>query len=213
MKRVHLLFLIAITASFAACAPSQKYTGVWVNKDKIKGKTYSNIFVIAMTSDAQAQAQIEADLAKTITSRGLKVVKSMDVMPKSLSDPKMPSKEELTGKIKESGCDAVLIASLLKKVDNISYIPSHEGHEVVQGGSYYGFYSYYYNTVSVPGYMTQDKVFVVQSNFFDVATEEKMWSVESDIYQPGSLQKLSDIYVYKLVHQLEDQKVIKKQGD
>ena len=210
MKRGHLLFACAIATIFTACAPSQQYTGVWVNKDKIKGKTYSNIFVIAMTPDAQAQQQIETDLATAITSRGLKVVKSVNAIPQSLSNPKMLTKEEITSKVKESGCDGVLIATLLKKVDNIHYTPGHEGHEVVLGGSYYGFYSYYYNTVSTPGYLTQDKVYVIQTDLFDVATEEKMWSVESDIFQPTSLQNFSNIYVYKLVHQLEDQKVIKK---
>jgi hypothetical protein len=213
MKRVPVLFALAIVTIFSACAPSHQYTGVTVHKDKIKGKTYSNIFIIVVASDVQAQQQIESDLAKAITSRGLKAVKSIDALPPSLTDRKIPTREEVVNAVKAAGSDAVLIATLVKKVDNVKYTPPRQGYSVVQGASYYGFYSYFYNTTYVPGYITQNNVYVVQSNFFDVATEEQMWSVESDIFQPSSLAQFSDIYVYKLVHQLEDQKIIKKMSN
>ena len=38
MKRVYLYAVIILSAIFTDCAPSQQYTGVWVNKEKIEGK-------------------------------------------------------------------------------------------------------------------------------------------------------------------------------
>ena len=31
-----------------ACSPYKESTGVWVNKEKIQGKSYSNIFIIVI---------------------------------------------------------------------------------------------------------------------------------------------------------------------
>ena len=209
MKRAHLLFTITIVTIFSACAPTQEYTGVWVNKDKIKGKSYKSIFIIAVTPDLQVRQRFESDIDSVIVSRGLKAVKSIDVMPPT-SDAKMPTKEEMVAKIKASGCDAVFIATLLKKIDDVNYTPGHNATSLVPNGNYYGFYSYYYTTVSTPSYLSQDKIYVMQSDLFDVATEEKMWSAESSVMNPSSLQRMSRVYVNKLVNQLTEQGAIKK---
>ena len=115
MKKTHLLFLLSTVTILSSCAPSSQYTGVWVDKDKIKGKSYHNIFIIAVTENIQARQRFESDIDSVIVSRGLKGVKSIDVMPPSLDDPKMPTKEELVAKIKASGCDAVFMVTLIKK--------------------------------------------------------------------------------------------------
>ena len=39
-----------------ACSPYKESTGVWVNKEKIQGKSYSNIFIIVMTANLEARA-------------------------------------------------------------------------------------------------------------------------------------------------------------
>jgi len=210
MKRVSLLFVITIVILFASCAPAKNYSGVTVDKEKIKGKAYHNIFIIAMTADIQVRVQLETDLAKLIESRGLKAVKSVDAIPPSLSDPKMPTKEEIDSKLKTSGCDAIFIASLLKKEDNVNYTSGHQTHRTALMGNYYGFYVFSYTTATAPGYVTQDKSYLIQSNFYDVASDELMWSVESGVFAPSSLAQFSKIYLTHLVNQLEEEKVIKK---
>ena len=212
MKRTHLLFLLSIITILSSCVPSSQYTGVWVDKDKIKGKAYHNIFIIAITANIQARQRFEHDIDSVIISRGLKAVKSIDVMPPSLDDPKkMPTKDEMVAKIKASGCDAVFMVTLLKRVDNVNYTPGQTATAVVPGGSYYGFYNYYYTTtVSTPSYLSEDKIYVMKSDLFDVASEEKMWTAESSVMNPTSLQRMSRIYVNKLVKQLTEQGAIKK---
>ena len=211
MKRTHLLFVLTIVIIFSACAPSSQYTGVWVDKDKIKGKAYHNIFIIAVTENIQARQRFESDIDSVIVSRGLKGVKSIDVMPPSPDDPKMPTKEELVAKIKASGCDAVFMVTLIKKIDDIRYTPGSNLTAVVPDGSYYGYYSFYYTTtISTKNYINQDKIYVMRSDLFDVASEEKMWTAESSVMNPSSLQRMSRVYVNKLVNQLTEQGAIKK---
>lgn len=210
MKRIHLLITITVVTIFSACAPTSEYTGVWVDKNKIKGKQYHNIFITAVTPNIQVRQRFEHDIDSVIVSRGLKGVKSIDVMPLSPDDPKMPTKEEILAKIKESGCDAVIVVTLLKKVDNINYTPGSSANAIVPIGSFYNYYSYYYTTVSTPAYISEDKIYVMQTVLFDVATEEKMWTAESSVMNPSSLQRMSRVYVNKLVNQLTEQGAIKK---
>src|ERR1700754_5131916 len=115
------LSAIIMTVIFIACSSPKETTGVWINKEKIQGKSYSNIFILVMTADIRARIKLEGDLANVAASRGLKSVKSIDVMPMDSSNPKKPSKEEVVDKVKASGCDAVFVASLLRIEEKIKH--------------------------------------------------------------------------------------------
>jgi hypothetical protein len=115
MNKIVLLAFSVVTILLNACAPSQQSTGVWINKEKIAGKSFRNIFIVVMSDNIDARSRIENDLAEAATARGYLAVKSIDVMPPSLSDNKKPTKEEVVSKVKGTGCDAVFMASLLRK--------------------------------------------------------------------------------------------------
>ena len=91
MKRACVLSAIIVTVFFAACSSTKETPGVWVNKEKIQGKTYDNFFVVVMTADIEARVKLENEIAATITSRGHKAIKSYEVLPADLKDPKPPA--------------------------------------------------------------------------------------------------------------------------
>lgn len=223
MKRNSLLSLIAFAFIFAACSPAKKSTGVWVNKEKLQGKTFNNFFIIVMTADIQAKVQLEKDLEAVVVSRGHKAVKSIDVMPQSLDTPRMPTKAEIVSKVKASGCNAVFIASLLSKDEAVRFTAESTSYNVTAPyyaysiyptyaytGNYAGYYDNAYQTVYRPSYFTQEKTYFIQSNLFDVATEEIMWSAQSEVFDPTSLPRFSKTYIATLMQQLEKEKLLKK---
>jgi hypothetical protein len=214
MKNNILLPAVIAALMLTACGSSKDTAGVWVNKEKIKDKSFSKVFIVAVTADPSARVQIENDLAAAATARGYQAVKSYDVIKPSLDTPKAPSKDEVVSKVKESGADAVFIASLLNKDEAIHYTPSKTGYSVMpyysMMGNYYGYYSQVYPTVYTPGYYSEEKSFFILSNFYDAASEEIMWSVQSEVFNPSSLQKFSKDYMAALVKQLEKAKLLKK---
>lgn len=214
MKRVWVLSVVIVAVVFAACSSTKESTGVWVDKEKIKGKAYDNFFVIVMTADIEARVRMENDLAATIISRGHKAVKSYEVLPADLKDPKPPAVDALIEKIKASDCDAVFVASLLDKNDDIRYSSGGTHYTMRTGyawsGTFFGYYSHYYTTVSTPGYYSNDKTYFMQSNLFDKASQELMCSVQSEIFNPSSLPSLSRTYISTLMKQLEKAKLLKK---
>lgn len=77
-------------------------------------------------------------------------------------------------------------------------------------GNYFGYYSNWYPTVSTPGYYTAEKSYFIESNLYDATSEEIMWSVQSQVFNPSSLQKFSRSYMTALVKQLESEKLLKQ---
>ena len=214
MKRSCLLVIITIALVFAACKSQKNSTGIWVNKEKVKDKSYQNIFIVVMTADVEVRSKVETDLATMITSKGFKAIRSSDVMPGSVKDPRKPTKEEIVGKVKENGCDGVFVAALFKKGEDIGYVPEKNAYMTVPYnnyvGGYYGYYTNYYSTVSEPGYYQVNKQYFIHSNFYDAASEEIMFTVQSDVFNPATLDKFSKMYIGSLVKQLEAEKIIKK---
>ena len=213
MAKVHLLSVIIIGLFFAGCS-SSKSTGVWVNKEKVQGKSFSNIFFVVVTADIEARVALENDLVAAAIAKGYKGVKSYEVMKPSLSDPKNPTKEEIVSKVKASGCDGVFVASLLKKDEAVHYVESTTSYSVMPYYSYYGSYSGYYTNmypaVHTPAYYAQDQTYFMVSNLYDAASEEIMWSVQSEVFKPTSLAHFSKSYTSTLLKQLKDAKLLKK---
>ena len=123
MKKDLLFPVIIAGLIFASCSSSKESTGVWVNKEKIQGKSFHKVFIVVLTADIDARMQLESDLAAVAIARGYEAIKSLDVITFVLSDPKAPTREEVVSKVKESGCDAVFVAALLKKEEDVHYEP------------------------------------------------------------------------------------------
>ena len=214
MRKHQWLFGIIIGLILIGCKSSKESTGVWVNQEKIQGKQFHKVFIVVMTADILARTQLENDLAAVATSKGYEAVKSLDLLPMSLDNPKKPTKEEVVAKVKESGCDAVFVASLLRKEEAIRYVPGTRAYSMQPyyswSGTYYGYYNNYYESVSKPAYYDHDKEFFMQSNLYDAASEELMWSVQSEVFNPADIQKFSKSYTASLIKQLEKIKLMKK---
>ena len=213
MKRLSLFSVLVFILLITSCAPVQESTGVWVNKEKIQGKSFHNIFIVVVSGNLEARGVLETDLANIATAKGLKAIKSIDVMPPNLKDNITPTKEEIIKKVKENNCDAVFVASLLKKEEDVRYTPGTTAYSVMPyyswSGNFFGYYSHWYPTVNNPGYYSKEKSYFMQSNLYDVASEEIMWSVQSKIFDPASLKKFSKAYTSKLIEQLKSEKLLK----
>ncbi|MEN9570228.1 MAG: hypothetical protein RL172_1459 [Bacteroidota bacterium] len=216
MKKILLgAAMAALVIAFYSCGTSGNATGVWANKEKLQGKSYSKIFIVVMTADVSARDRLESDIAAKANEYGYATVKSAEVIPIKLSDPVKPTKEAITAAVQNSGCDAVFISTMLNKSEDIRYTPGNTVFSPMPyyswSGNYFGYYSHFYPTISQPGYYSTDKTYFLQSNLYDVASEELMWSVQSKVFNPTSLEKFSKSYTNTLLKQLESEHLIKKQ--
>lgn len=191
MKKSIILILFAAFA-LTACGPQQRIANYWVNKEALPKGPYKSIFIIAMTENKAAQAYIEGKMADVLNSRGRKAVLFTELFPPSFTGSAQLSREELAEKIASVGCDGVITMALLDVTTVETYQPpvvssAPVGYGYGYGG-YYGYYNTYYPVVYSPGYYTVDNTYLIETNFYDVVSDELIWSIRSEAYNPVDLE-------------------------
>jgi len=218
MKSALLFVLLASLVAVMSCATSQTVTNFWKSPDTPQGKSYTSVFIMAITPDMATRNVVESDLAAAAMSKGFKATRSVDVFPSSFTKDNVPSKEEMLGKIRELKCDAVFTVSLLDMKSEQRYVPGTTTYATTTAyggyapypyhgyyGSYYSYASYSYPVVSTPGYYTTDKTYFIEGNMYDAETEQIRWSMQSTAYNPSSLNSFSKGYAQLLIGELEKQ--------
>ena len=208
--RYPLILLFALI--FTACGPSQQITNSWINPEANSKGPYESIFVIVLSQDKETSFSVEDRMAAIIASRGQKFVVSSAVFPPNLSISENFSREQMAEAIKRTGCDAVFVIALLDVKTDEHYQPGHAYYPMNYGmyGSYYGYYNHYYPQVYSPGYYTSDKTYYIETNFYDLESDQLLWSIQSEAYNPSSLDSWFDKYSYDLINELKKEAVINK---
>jgi hypothetical protein len=203
MKRT-ILQMSLMLLLLAGCGPSQRITGYWVNKEASPKRPFKNIFVFVITDNKSSQVIIENQLADLFASRGKKVMLSSELFPPKFTSPGQITKEQMAQNIAKAGCDAVFTLTLLDVKTVERYQPGTTYAPMGYGfyGNYYGYYNHYYPVVYSPGYYSTDKTYYIENNFYDVATDELLYSIQSEAYNPSNLESwfkgYSEMILYKL---------------
>jgi hypothetical protein len=214
MKNFSIFTISAFVMMLVCSCSSNQLTGVWVNKEKMEQKSYKKIFVLAQTADIQARKAVEDALVAKAKDRGFELVSSISIMPPSLSNPEIPSKESVIEGVKSSGCDAAFIVTMLKKEENVRYTPGTTVYAPLPyyrwNSNMFNYYDYWRPSVSTPGYYSNNHSYFLQSNLYDAASQELMVSIQSELFNPESLQKFAKDYVNDVVSKLQKEGLLKK---
>ncbi len=206
------LFPVLLLLLLTACTPPQQILSTWVNREALPKGPYHSIFVMALTQNINAKIKVETELAKTITARGQKAVRSSDILLPNLSSHDENSRELLSKAIKDAGCDAVFTVALLDVKSEDRYVPGTTYYPI--GHQYYNSYNryifYYYEAVSVPDYYITDKTYYLEGNFYDRVSDQILWSVQSDSYNPSSLESWFHSYSKLLIKHLIKEGLVRK---
>ena len=201
-----------ITIFFAAlflsgCYPTTKITGSW--KIPEISRTYHNVFVAALTGNTIAKSTIENELSTALNNKGIKTMKSMEEIPPTYGNDSI-SRSQLLERVQQSGSDAILTISLLKKETESRYVSGN--YAPVSRWDYYnsfgGYYNHWYPYAYSPGYYQKDNVYYLETNLYDTKKEVLLWSAQSRTYSYESLQALSKEYAAVVVDQMIREKVI-----
>lgn len=176
------------------CSPASQITGSWKSPDA-PGKQYRKVLVAALTNNTAARQTVETELAHQLQRKGFQATRSLDVFPASFTQGNVPPRGEIIEKIRQTGHDAVLTASLLDSDTEGRYVPSRIGYEPMSRYTYYsnfyGYYSHNYPLVYAPGYYEVANTYFLETNLYEVSSEKLLWSAQSETYDPPSLSRFS----------------------
>ena len=214
MKFKFSIILLAICSGLImnSCTTPMKITGSWMNKEARAGKKFQKIFLLVLSPNMSARQTVESDQARAAAAEGIATVKSTDVFPPNFlkSDP---GRDAIVQKIKESGCDGVFTSALVNTKSETRYVPGTTTMYAPYPaygyyGTFGGYYGYHSTFMYDPGYYVEDKTYYIESNLYDLATGDIVWSVQSEAYDASDLKSLSKEYAALLINKLKQEGVL-----
>ena len=204
---------IAFCMFITACSTGIRVTNSWKNPSPdTPGKKYHSVFIAALTDNQYARNTIEENLAEAAEARGYKVSRSSNYFTPSFSQSKIPAKDEILQKVRESNSDAIFTIALISKEDMGRYVPGEVNSTTSYGwnGSFGGYYGTVAGPIYTPGYYTTDKVYYLESSLFDAANEKILWSARTETYNPSNIEKFSKQFTEAMIKQMEKDGLLKR---
>jgi hypothetical protein len=200
MKKI----LISLFSLCTACSSATYVTGSW-KSTKHTSFAYKNILVAALTDHVVARSTVEDALVAALSGHFSQVLRSIDVFPpkagKSDTD-----ETAIMRKVFGKNIDAILTVSLLRKGTENRYVPGSTAYDPFRydyNRSFWGYYTWSYDRYYMPGYFTEDTVYYIETNLYDMKSMDLVWSAQSKTYQGIALQTFSKDFAKSLVKEMK----------
>lgn len=220
-KNLSIACLILLSILFS-CSPSSelKVTGSWVNKDKMSGRPYGSVFIMVLTANVETRTILENELAAGAKANGVKPVRSLEAFGPVTANGDTNVFKALVKKVKESGCKTVMTVALVDSKSETKYHPGGStSYQPYAYQPYYGgygafsnYYGYAFSTGGYysPGYYTTNNTYYIETNLYEVATEDILFSIQTKAVNPDDLKKSSQEFTVKLLDELKSNGLLKQ---
>jgi len=188
MKMTCLLLAGLIVGACASTKPIMEW------RDEGFSGQLNHILVIAAADQATKRHAIEDDYVKALTAVPVTAVPSYTLMD---SDIEL-SRETVEAAIEGQGFDGVLVTRLLGVEEIEEYQPP------VTYDHYRSYHRYYQRSLdySSPGYYRNYKILKLETNLYDTATQELIWSMQSETIDPSAPQDVIEAQIILTMERL-----------
>jgi hypothetical protein len=186
-----ILYLLIISGFFSC--RSTELIGSW-KLDDAPSKKYKDVGVVLMTPNMSTRSIIESDIAILLAEKGVKASPTFDVFPFVAKNELFEDMDEeklqqyARERVEKMGFDAILMIALLDKSTESQY---HQGSSIsfavpAYQYNYYGYYQYVYSTIQAPGYYTVKSTYLLESNLYEVESENLIWTGQTKTKKDAS---------------------------
>jgi len=208
IKTVPLKRLLILCGALliTSCA-NTKISQSWVESNH--KKAYNDILIIGIAESEQNRRAYESHFVEQLQKIGIEGEASYKLIK---SNEKI-DRATITKAIKGLDIDAVIVTHVVGVDEETVYRPSMDYMPMYGGGYYGGLYSYYphVNTyVHRPGYYTTHETYTLETNLYDVESEELVWSARSRTFSPESVSEVIIDLTKLLINDLSEKNLIKK---
>jgi len=191
MKTKFFLLSSLLIGLLFACV-STKLEKSWADPSfSLKPSPYKKVLVVAPLKDAASQRIAEDKIVKQIKAGT--AVPSYSYLKTTDTDEKL-----LQAQLVKDGFDGIIVMHLTDVEKSVTYNP---------GTSYGGWYGYRNYT---PGYYSEDKTFLVETNMYSVKDDKLMWSGTTSSLNPTSFDKSMDEIIYAIKTELQKKGILEK---
>ena len=206
-RAVFITPLLAVSSALlvASCA-NTKISQSWVEPDN--KRSYNDLLIIGVGESQQNRRAYESHFVEELQAKGTEAVASYKLIPNS----EKLNRDTVDKAIQGMEIDGVIVTHLVAVDEETIYRPSMDYMPMYGGGYYGGLYSYYphVNTyVSRPGYYTTHETYTLETNLYDVESEELVWSARSRTFSPESVSEVINDLTKLLIKDLKEKNLIK----
>jgi hypothetical protein len=204
--KIKLLIPLSLIGLLFSCA-STKLEKSWADPSfNATMKPFTKVLVIAPLRDQNSQ-RIAEDKIVLKLQKGVVGVQSYSYL-----QPNDTAITFVESKLKQDGFDGIILMRLTTIEKSMTY---NQG--TYYGGYYGGYYGYrgygyggYYGGGYAPGYYSEDKTFMVETNLYRISDRKLLWSGTTSTLNPTSLEKSLDEIIYTIQYELQKKGLIKK---
>ena len=204
--------------------------GFWVNRNlEVLGKK-SSLFIMVLAQDLNARNVLETDLKAAAEKRGLKAVTSIEALGPMNVGKNFPA-DAILAKIKELKLETIFTVAIKDIRTESHYVKASESfYNPVSSYGYYGNFSSYYGNYwgsglgmmgpgvvmgtgmssYNPGYTVEKKTIYLESNLYDIQSQELLMSIQTKAVDPESIAKASKKITSEMVNELDTEIKLRK---
>ena len=178
------LKVLLLTLFLGACSTTE-LTSVWVNQENTRA--LNNILVVGISETPAKQRLYEDTFVTLLQTKGIDAKAGYT----QLQTTDVETTDSILAQLQTVNTEALLVTHALG-VDNesIYHPPRMESVPHTYYDSFSGYYRTVYRYVHVPGYTSNHIVVRLETNLYDSATQDLLWSAQSKSVDPASLEKL-----------------------
>lgn len=179
----------------AGCGPSTQITSSW-KAENMNPQNYKKIIVLGLVNEADRtlRESMEQHLVNDLKNLGYDAIGSTDEYnPKAFENV---TEEQAISKLKSSGVDAVLTIVLLDKEKEKYYRPGRIYYSpyIIYHDRFWRYSTIMYHRVYTPGYYETNTKYFWESNLYDLASNQLVYSAQSQSFDPLSSEAMGHEY-------------------
>jgi hypothetical protein len=199
---------------FTGCGPSSYITSSW-KSENISPKKFKKIVVLGLVreSDRSVREKMEQHIAGDLRELGYDAVCSCDEYnPKAFEGM---NEKDAIAKLRNSGVDAVLTIVLLDKTKEKYYMPRTINYTPynVYHRRFWGYYSTMQHRIYSEGYYSVDTKYFWESNFYDLGSDQLIYSAQSQSFNPTSIETMGHEYGQLIVKDMIKNNILNNQKE
>lgn len=141
----------------------------------IQNAPYSNILIVGAMPGREADRRVEEGLIQELKSRRVSAHSFVLESP-----AKSPSEEDVFALVNDKEIDGVIVVTARYVGAELSeHGERTDIRATARGGSFLDYFRYDYKEVTSPGYADATSDVIIVSDFYDAASRERVYSVES----------------------------------
>jgi hypothetical protein len=194
---------LTLGVPLTACAPRTTIEHVWHAPDWTG--SFTHVLVMGMSQRAGLRRDFETKMVAAFANVGVRATPAFHLFP----EERELQNQEITQALEEYGIDAILVTRLVG-IDRQHRYVAGSPYAVV-GGPRHGFYGYYHWTYGVlysPGYVVNYDIVTIETNLYDAASSELIWSGLSETFDPQTIDQTIASYSQTMVTALLEGRMV-----